>query len=90
MHYYGFVPDNNTMNDCAIVYNCLSSSDPLLVQKQKLIEIEGLQIRETSLYLDFDKHYNANLKTLSYSRLIVYNGNIRNIEMVIYKGCLFI
>ena len=89
LHYYGFIPDNNTYESVPIEI-ALDKADPLLAEKLKIIgnEPTNLSIRELpffpeSAYLCCENDY-----VMSYLRFVVYSDNPLRLHAVLLKFLL--
>ena len=81
LQYYGFIPENNKYEYVPIALK-LDKDDSLLKDKQKILGIDTIEIRELRFSLCKDWPHHKNDKVISYLRLIEYKGDPKNLNTV--------
>jgi hypothetical protein len=83
LHYYGFIPENNIYESVPIDLQ-LHKEDPLLKEKQRILNIDTVEIRRLEFSMKENWLLNKNDKVMSYLRFIEYEGDSKILSTVFF------
>lgn len=81
LHYYGFIPENNLHESVPISLK-LHKDDPLLEEKQRMLETDTMELRKLEFAVSDCWPLNKNDKVMSYLRFIEYKGDPKALSNV--------
>lgn len=81
LHYYGFIPENNTYEYVPIQLK-LRKDDPLLKEKQQILRIDTMEIKNLNFAIKDHWSTNKSDKVMCYLRFIEYKGDVTTLSKV--------